>query len=82
MPSCTDFPRAAAVMLQGTTAHYLTRSTFSLAAGHTYLIHAAAGGAGGLIVQMAKQAGARVIGTTSTDAKSRDVMTLGVNLEL
>jgi NADPH2:quinone reductase len=66
-------------MLQGTTAHYLTRSTFPLAAEHTCLVHAAAGGAGGLLVQMAKQLGARVIGTASTDAKAREALDLGAD---
>jgi len=58
-------------MLQGMTAHYLTHSTFSLKAGDTCLVHAAAGGAGGLIVQMAKNLGARVFGTVSTAEKAR-----------
>jgi NADPH:quinone reductase len=61
---------AAAVMLQGMTAHYLTRSTFPLQPGQTALIHAAAGGAGLLLVQMAKLAGAEVIGTVSTREKA------------
>ncbi len=79
IPDDVDFKTAAAVMLQGTTAHYLTRSTFPLAAGHTCLVHAAAGGAGGLIVQMAKQCGARVIGTASTEAKAREARELGAD---
>jgi NADPH2:quinone reductase len=57
-------------MLQGMTAHYLTRSTFALKAGQTCLVHAAAGGTGLLIVQLAKIAGARVIGTVSTEEKA------------
>jgi NADPH2:quinone reductase len=61
---------AAAVMLQGMTAHYLCTSTFPLATGHTCLIHAAAGGVGLLLVQMAKGLGARVIGTVGTEAKA------------
>ncbi|MBK8834386.1 MAG: quinone oxidoreductase [Anaerolineae bacterium] len=60
---------AAAVMLQGTTAHYLATDTFALGPGHTALIHAAAGGTGNLLVQMAKLRGARVIATASTEAK-------------
>ncbi len=60
---------AAAVMLQGTTAHYLANDTFALGPGHTALIHAAAGGTGNLLVQMAKLRGARVIATASTEAK-------------
>jgi NADPH:quinone reductase len=61
---------AAAVMLQGMTAHYLTRSTYPLKAGDTCLVHAAAGGVGLLLCQMAHAAGARVIGTVSTDEKA------------
>lgn len=61
---------AAAVMLQGMTAHYLTHSTFALKPGHTALIHAAAGGTGGLLVQMAKMLGARVIGTAGSPEKA------------
>jgi NADPH2:quinone reductase len=79
IPDKVDFRTAAAAMLQGTTAHYLTHSTFPLAAGHTCLVHAAAGGAGGLIVQMAKQRGARVFGTVSTEAKAREIRGLGAD---
>ena len=61
---------AAAAMLQGMTAHYLTHSTFPLKAGDTALPHAAAGGVGLLIGQMGRMLGARVIGTVSTDAKA------------
>ncbi len=61
---------AAALMLQGLTAHYLCTSTFPLAPGHTCLVHAAAGGVGLLLVQMAKRRGARVIGTVGTEAKA------------
>jgi NADPH2:quinone reductase len=57
-------------MLQGMTAHYLTESTFPLKAGHTCLIHAAAGGVGLLLAQMARQRGARILGTVSTDEKA------------
>lgn len=71
LPDNVSFEDGAAVVLQGMTAHYLTRSTFSLKPGHTCLVHAAAGGAGLLIVQMAKIAGATVIGTCSTDEKAR-----------
>jgi NADPH2:quinone reductase len=71
IPDHVEFPTAAAAMLQGMTAHYLTHSTFSLKAGDTCLVHAAAGGAGGLIVQMAKNLGARVFGTVSTAEKAR-----------
>jgi NADPH2:quinone reductase len=69
IPDGVTFEQAAAAMLQGMTAHYLTHSTFPLTKDHTCLIHAAAGGAGGLVVQMAKIRGARVIGTTSSEEK-------------
>ncbi len=70
IPDTLDFPLAAAVMLQGMTAHYLTHSTYPLGPADTALVHAASGGTGLLIVQMAKSRGARVIGTTSTAAKA------------
>ncbi|MEO8075468.1 MAG: quinone oxidoreductase [Acidobacteriota bacterium] len=79
IPDAVDFERAAAIMLQGTTAHYLTRSTFPIGKGHTCLVHAAAGGAGGLIVQLAKHHGARVLGTVSTEEKAREVRGLGAD---
>ncbi len=71
IPRHVDFHTAAAAMLQGMTAHYLTHSTFPLKAGDTCLVHAAAGGAGGLIVQLAKNLGARVFGTVSTAEKAQ-----------
>jgi len=70
LPDGLDFKHAAAAMLQGMTAHYLTHSTFPLKQGHTALVHAAAGGTGRLIVQMAKLAGARVIGTAGSAEKA------------
>ncbi|MDQ6706716.1 MAG: quinone oxidoreductase [Acidobacteriota bacterium] len=70
IPDGIDFQTAAAAMLQGMTAHYLTHSTFSLKSGDTCLIHAAAGGVGRLAVQMAKRLGARVFGTVSTEDKA------------
>src|ERR1019366_1986683 len=70
-PAFFDFHSAAAAMLQGMTAHYLTHSTFPLKAGDTCLVHAAAGGAGGLTLQMAKSLGARVFGTVSTAEKAQ-----------
>jgi NADPH:quinone reductase len=60
----------AAVMLQGLTAHYLAHSTYRLSSGDTCLVHAAAGGTGLLLCQMARHAGARVIGTVSTEQKA------------
>ena len=71
LPDTITFQQAAAVMLQGMTAHYLTHSTYPLKRGDTCLVHAAAGGAGLMIVQMAKAMGARVIGTVSTETKAR-----------
>jgi NADPH2:quinone reductase len=70
LPEGIDSQRAAAVMLQGMTAHYLIRSTIPLRPGQTCLVHAAAGGVGLLLCQMAKRAGARVIGTVSTEQKA------------
>ena len=70
LPASIDARLAAAVMLQGMTAHYLSHSTFVLRAGHTCLVHAAAGGVGLLLCQMAKMVGARVIGTVSTEEKA------------
>lgn len=66
LPANIDSRIAAASLLQGMTAHYLASSTFPLAPEHTALVHAAAGGAGGILVQMAKRRGARVFGTAST----------------
>ena len=71
LPGNVSFDDGAAVMLQGMTAHYLTHSTFPLQPGQICLIHAAAGGAGLLTVQMAKIAGATVIGTCSTEEKAQ-----------
>jgi len=70
IPDTIDFDSAAAAMLQGMTAHYLTNSTFPLNSGQSCLVHAAAGGAGRLTAQMAKIRGARVIGTVSTEEKA------------
>lgn len=77
IPAPVSFETAAAAMLQGMTAHYLTRSTVSLQRGQVCLIHAAAGGAGGLVVQMARQRGVRTIGTVSTPAKADEARALG-----
>jgi NADPH2:quinone reductase len=70
VPPEVDVHVAAASMLQAMTAHYLPHSTFALRAGHSCLVHAAAGGVGLLLCQMAKKLGARVIGTVSTDEKA------------
>src|SRR5437764_6314049 len=79
IPNHVDFQTAAAAMLQGMTAHYLTHSTYPLKSGDTCLVHAAAGGAGGLIVQMAKMLGARVFGTVSTEEKAGVAREAGVD---
>jgi NADPH:quinone reductase len=71
VPDGINARTAAAIMLQGMTAHYLTRSTFPLKSGDTALVHAAAGGAGLLITQFAKSIGAHVIGTVSTEGKAK-----------
>jgi NADPH2:quinone reductase len=79
LPADVDARTAAASMLQGLTAHYLVTSTFPLAAGHGALIHAAAGGVGGILVQMAKQRGARVFATASS-SKLELVQELGADV--
>jgi len=70
LPAGVTFRQAAAVLLQGITAQYLATSTYRLAAGEACLVHAAAGGLGLLLCQIAKRLGARVIGTVSTEAKA------------
>jgi NADPH2:quinone reductase len=71
IPDQLDFNHAAAAMLQGMTAHYLSHSSYPLKPGDTALIHAAAGGVGQLLVQMAKKLGARVIGTAGSKEKAQ-----------
>lgn len=71
IPASLDAKSAAAIMLQGMTAHYLTHSTCASKPDETALVHAAAGGVGLLLVQVAKMLGARVIGAVSTEAKAR-----------
>jgi NADPH2:quinone reductase len=70
IPDAIDTKMAAAVLLQGMTAHYLAVSTYPLSAGSWCLVHAAAGGVGLLLCQIAKARGARVIGTVSTEEKA------------
>lgn len=70
VPDGVTTRQAAAVLLQGATAHYLTTSTFPLTRGHTCLVHAAAGGVGLLLCQMARRIGARVLATVSTEEKA------------
>jgi NADPH:quinone reductase len=71
VPDGVSDETAAATMLQGITAHYLVRSTYEVQQGDTILVHAAAGGVGLLLVQLAKARGARVIGTVSTEEKAK-----------
>jgi NADPH:quinone reductase len=71
VPDGLDLRMAAAALLQGATAHYLSHSTFSLGSGHTALVHAAARGVGRLLVQFAKRRGAAVIAVVSSEAKAR-----------
>ncbi len=71
LPAGVDARSGAAAMLQGMTAHYLAHSTYPLKAGDACLVHAAAGGVGLLLCQMARRAGARVIGTVSTEDKAK-----------
>jgi NADPH2:quinone reductase len=71
LPAGVSTKQGAAAMLQGMTAHYLACTTYPLKAGDTCLVHAAAGGVGLLLCQMAKMRGARVIGTVSTEDKAK-----------
>jgi NADPH2:quinone reductase len=71
IPQGVSYQQAASTMLQGMTAHYLSHDTYPLKKGETALVHAAAGGVGLLLVQMAKNIGARVIGTVSTEEKAK-----------
>ncbi len=71
LPDGVSFKDGAAAMLQGMTAHYLVATTYPLKAGDACLVHAAAGGVGLLLCQMAKMRGATVIGTVSTEEKAR-----------
>jgi NADPH2:quinone reductase len=79
LPDNVDFSTAAAAMLQGMTAHYLTHSSFPLKKGDKCLIHAAAGGAGRLAVQMAKMLGATVYGTAGNDEKAEIARSAGAD---
>jgi len=79
LPAGIDAGTAAAAMLQGMTAHYLTHSTYPLKPGEVCLVHAAAGGVGLLLVQMARRRGARVIGTVSTQGKAELARAFGAD---
>ena len=79
VPSGLDLRQAAAAMLQGMTAHYLTHSTFPIEPGHVALVHAAAGGTGRVISQMVKLRGGRVIGTAGTREKAEVARAAGAD---
>ena len=79
IPPSLSEQQAAAVMLQGMTAHYLSHDTYPLKRGETALVHAAAGGVGLLLVQMAHNIGARVIATVSTEEKANLAREAGAN---
>ena len=79
VPEGVDLHLAAAVMLQGMTAHYLAYSTYPLKAGEICLIHAAAGGVGLLLTQIASRLGARVIGTVGSPEKAELARAAGVS---
>ncbi len=79
VPDAISLDQAAAVFLQGITAHYLAISTFPLEPGHTALVHAAAGGVGHLLVQVAKHCGAQVIATVSTQEKAEIARQVGAD---
>lgn len=79
VPEGIDAATAAALMVQGMTVHYLTHSTFPLGEGHTALVHAAAGGVGLILVQVAKMRGARIIATCSTEEKAALVREAGAD---
>ena len=79
VPEDVELKTAAALMLQGMTAHYLVDSTYSLQAGDTCLVHAVAGGVGLLLAQLAKTRGATVIGTTSTEEKAERAREAGAD---
>lgn len=77
VPDGVDDGVAAAALLQGLTAHYLLKSVYPVQPGDAILVHAAAGGTGGLITQYARALGARVFGTTSTPEKRAEALELG-----
>jgi NADPH2:quinone reductase len=79
VPEQVELKSAAAAMLQGMTAHYLSHSTFPLKSGHTCLISAAAGGVGLLLLQMAKRRGATTIGMVGSEAKAETAKQAGAD---
>ena len=79
VPTGVDLQSAAALMMQGATSYYLSHRTFELKPGNTALVHAAAGGVGFLLTQMAKRAGASVIATASTSRKAERAREAGAD---
>ena len=79
IPEGVDFALAAALQLQGSTAHYLSHSLFALQPGHACLVHAGAGGVGQLLVQLAKARGARVLATVGSPEKAAIAKSLGAD---
>jgi NADPH:quinone reductase len=77
LPADVSFELAAALLLQGLTAHYLCNDSHDVRSGETVLVHAAAGGVGQLLVQVAKSRGARVFGLTSSEEKRVEALALG-----
>ncbi|MFC0186802.1 quinone oxidoreductase [Fictibacillus aquaticus] len=80
LPDGISFETASSIFLQGLTAHYLTRDSYPVKLGSTVLVHAAAGGVGQLLVQMAKLLGGRVIGLTSSDEKAKAARAAGADV--
>ncbi len=79
LPEDISFETAASVLLQGMTAHYLTRDSYRLQPGDEVLVHAAAGGVGQLLIQLAKLNGSRVLGLTSSPAKREIALEAGAD---
>jgi NADPH:quinone reductase len=79
IPDEVDDETAAAVLMQGVTAHYLATDTYPIQPGDPVLVHAAAGGVGQLLTQIAKLHGGRVIGTVSTEAKAEAARAAGAD---
>lgn len=79
VPNDLGLDQAAALLLQGMTAHYLTRSTYQLTDADTALVHAAAGGTGMLVCQIGKRSGAQILGTASTEAKAANARAAGAD---
>lgn len=80
LPDDIGFEVGAALMLQGCTAHYLTRSAFALAPGHSALVHAGAGGVGRLLIQLAHRCGARVLTTVGSEEKAAVARRMGADV--